>query len=141
MIWRRALAVWLVIIVAETVHGILRQLFLMPVVGDLRARQIGVLIGSIIILGVALAFDRWLAARATREQLGVGAAWVGLTAAFELALGASLGLTPERMLADYDPARGGFMLVGLLFMLLTPLLAARLRRSRVARNGASGGIR
>jgi hypothetical protein len=141
MIWRRALAVWLVIIVAETVHGILRQSFLTPVVGDLRARQIGVLIGSMIILMIALALERWLDARTTREQLGVGAAWVGLTLAFELALGASLGLTPDRMLEDYDPARGGFMLLGLLFMLLTPMLAARLRRSRAARNGATGGTR
>jgi hypothetical protein len=134
MIWRRALSVWLVIIVAETVHGILRQWLLVPTVGDLRARQIGVFVGSLIILAVALALTRWLDARTTREQLGVGAAWAGLTVAFELALGASLGLTPDRMVEDYDPARGGFMLLGLLFMLLTPMLAARLRRSRAASN-------
>jgi hypothetical protein len=32
------------------------------------------------------------------------------------------------MLADYDVARGGFMLFGLAFMLIAPALAARARR-------------
>lgn len=127
MLQRRALVVWLLIILAETVHGVLRQIFLVPVVGDLPARQIGVIVGSLIVLAIALAFSRWLDARTLREQLVVGAAWVALTLAFELALGAVLGLTPERMLQDYDFTRGGFMALGLLFMLWAPALAARLR--------------
>jgi hypothetical protein len=131
--WRRALVVWLVIIAAETVHGVLRQLFLTPLVGELPARQIGVAVGSVIILGVALALRRWLGAASVREQLAVGLAWVVLTVAFEVALGTLLGLTRERMLADYDPTRGGFMVLGLLFMLLAPALTACVdRRSRNA---------
>jgi hypothetical protein len=53
--------------------------------------------------------------------------WVVLTAAFELGLGTMLGLPLARILADYDVAQGGFMGFGLLFMLLTPALAARAR--------------
>ena len=128
MIWRRALLVWLVIIAAETVHGILRQLLLTPVVGDVAARQIGVVIGSLIVLAVAVVFARWLCAKTLREQLAVGIAWVALTVAFEIALGAVLGFTPERMLADYDLSAGGLMALGLLFMLAAPALAGRLRR-------------
>jgi len=124
----RAFVVWVLIIAAETVHGVLRQLLLVPVVGDLRARQIGVLIGSAIILAIAWALARWLDARSLRAQLAVGAVWVSLTVCFEYALGRLLGLTAERMLADYDVARGGFMLFGLAFMLVAPVLAARARR-------------
>ena len=51
MPWRRALVVWLVIIVAETVHGTLRQLFVTPLVGDSSARQIGIVVGSLIVFG------------------------------------------------------------------------------------------
>lgn len=123
----RAVVVWVVIIAAETVHGVLRQMWLAPVVGDLRARQIGVAIGSAIILAIAWLLSRWLGARTLRAQLAVGLLWVGLTVAFELGLGALLGLTRERMLADYNPIAGGFMVFGLLFMLLAPALAARLR--------------
>lgn len=128
MIWRRALLAWVAIIAAESVHGVLRQLFLVPLVGDLRARQIGVVIGSAIIFAIAWLLARWLGARSVREQLAVGFMWVVLTIAFELSLGAALGLTRERMLADYDLGEGGFMAFGLLLMLLAPALAAWVRR-------------
>jgi hypothetical protein len=49
----RALLVWLVLIAAEFVHGTLRTIFLVPVVGDFRSRQIGVFTGSALILTVA----------------------------------------------------------------------------------------
>ena len=128
MVWHRAFAVWLVIIGAETLHGILRQLFITPILGDLRARQTGVVVGSAIVLVIAVVFSRWVDARKLQDQLAVGCTWVALTAAFEVGLGALLGLTRERMLADYNLAQGGFMAFGLLFMLLAPVLAARVRR-------------
>jgi len=129
MLLRRTLTVWLVIIGVETVHGVLRQLLLTPLVGDLRARQIGVFIGSAIILAVALAFSRWLAARSVRAQLGVGLVWTVLTIGFEAGLGTLYGLSRERMLSDYDVTAGGWMPLGLGFMLVSPWLAAKLRRS------------
>ena len=49
MRWLRALAVWLAIVVAETLHGIARTLWLTPIVGDHAARQIGVGTGSVLI--------------------------------------------------------------------------------------------
>ena len=129
MNWRRVVLVWLLIIAAETVHGILRQLFLTPVVGDLRARQLGVVIGALLILAIAIASSRWLRAVTVRARLATGVVWVVLTLAFEVALGKLLGLTRDRMLADYDPTRGGFMILGLLFLLLAPTLGAWARRT------------
>jgi hypothetical protein len=125
---RRALVAWFVIIAAESAHGVARQLWLVPLFGDTRARQIGVVIGSAIIFAVAWAVVRWIGARTLRQQLAVGALWVALTLCFEYALGRLLGLTHERILADYDVSRGGLMLFGVAFMLLAPLLAARARR-------------
>ncbi len=45
-------------------------------------------------------------------------------------LDAALGLTRERMLADYDLSQGGLMLFGMLFLLLVPMLAAKARNNR-----------
>ena len=42
----RALLVWLIIIGVETVHGILRGLFLAPLIGDFQARRISVFTGQ-----------------------------------------------------------------------------------------------
>ena len=128
MNWRRTLVVWIVIILAESVHGVLRHLFLTPIVGELPARQIGVLVGSLIVFAIALACSRWLGARTLGAQLCVGVVWVVLTIAFEVGLGTLLGLSRERILVDYEVAQGGFMAFGLLFMLLTPALAAFIRR-------------
>lgn len=127
--WPRALAAWLMIVVAESVHGTLRQFFIAPVMGDLPARQLGVVTGSLIILAVAVLTIRWIGARTLAAQLKVGVAWVVLIVVFEFSLGSALGYTTERMLADYDVPAGGYMGFGLLFMLLSPALAARLRRA------------
>ena len=130
MLLLRAVAVWLVNFAAETVHGVLRGLLLVPLVGDRPARQIGVPNGSLIVVAVAYLFIRWIAAGTALRLLGVGLLWVVLTVLFEIGLGRFvLGLPWERIAEDYDPGRGGFLAVGLLFMAVSPLLAARLRRT------------
>ena len=127
----RAFAVWLVMMAAETAHGVLRGLLLVPQVADLPARQIGVPIGSILILVIAWLFIRWVGADTTARLLTVGVVWVALTVLFEVALGRLLlGLSWERLAEDYDPSRGGFMGLGLLVMAVSPLLAARPRSRR-----------
>jgi hypothetical protein len=128
MVLIRACFVWLVIIAAETVHGILRGILLVPIVGDLPARQIGVLIGSLLIFGVACLFIRWIAVRTKLQFLAVGLLWVVLTVLFEIGLGRLvLDLPWDRLAEDYDLTRGGFMGLGLLFMAAVPWMAAMLR--------------
>src|SRR5262249_30840262 len=83
----RAFAVWLAIITVETVHGVLRGLLLVPLVGDLPARQVGVPIGSLLLFAVACLCTRWIAATTKLQLLGVGLFWVVLTVLFEVGLG------------------------------------------------------
>jgi hypothetical protein len=124
----RAVLVWLVIIAIETVHGILRTLLLVPLVGDFPARRVSVFTGSLLIFGVAYVFVRWIGAKTRVRLLGVGLLWVVLTVLFEIALGRyALGLSWERIAEDYDVTRGGLLGLGLLFMAAAPTLAARLR--------------
>jgi hypothetical protein len=126
----RALVVWLVIIAVETVHGILRTLLLVPMMGDFPARQISVFTGSLLIFGVTLLFINWTAARTTLQLLMVGTIWVLLTILFEITLGRLvLDLSWDRITEDYDITRGGFLGFGLLFMAVSPLLAATFRRT------------
>jgi hypothetical protein len=126
----RALAVWLVLMATEVVHGILRALLLVPVVGDFRFRQIGVLTGSLLILGLTYLFIRWIRASTTARLLAVGLLWLVLTVLFEIGLGRLvLGLPWEQMRQDYDLPRGGLMPLGLLILTFSPLLMSRWRRS------------
>jgi len=125
----RAVLVWIGIIGIETVHGILRTVLLVPVIGDFPARQVSVVTGSALIFGVAFLFIRWIRAGTNRRLLGVGLLWVVLTVLFEAGLGwLVLGLSWDRIIEDYDITRGGVLGLGLLFMAIAPLLAAKIRK-------------
>ncbi len=127
--WGRSLAVWLLIIFAESVHGVLRTLYLAPILGDFRARQISVFTASLIIFAITYATIRWIAPARRAHLWTIGVIWVLLTVAFEFTLGRFiLELDWARLFSDYDLRHGGLMGFGLLAMGLTPLVAAKLRR-------------
>jgi len=86
-LFKRAVVVWLILFAVEFIHGVLRTIFIVPVVGDFRSRQIGVFIGSALILLVAYLFVGWLQAPSTKSLLHVGVLWLVLTVAFELGFG------------------------------------------------------
>ena len=130
MNWPRALATWLFIAVAESIHGILRRIFILPVIGDLRAHQVGMLVGCIIIFAVAWFCIRWIDARTFSEQLKVGASWMLLMAIFEVILGLAFGYSQELIFADYNIVEGRLMIFGMIFMLFAPALAAKARGFR-----------
>jgi hypothetical protein len=127
MKWPRAFATWFFIAVAESIHGILRRIFILPVLGDLRAHQVGMLVGYLIIFAVAWACIRWIDARTFSEQLKVGACWMVLMAIFEVSLGLALGYSQERIFSDYNVMEGRLMIFGMIFMLFAPALAAKAR--------------
>ena len=83
----RAFLIWLLIIAAETVHGILRTVFLAPRMGDFAARQFAVFTGSLLIFLIAVLTVRWIRAGTRGQWLFVGLMWVGLTVLFEVVLG------------------------------------------------------
>jgi len=125
--WMRASLVWMLMMLAETGHGVVREVFIAPVIGGLRARQLGVLIGCVLIFIIAWLTARWMGASSRRLQFRVGAYWVILTLIFELSLGRALGMSWSHIFADYNPFRGGYMLFGLAFMFLTPWITRKLR--------------
>jgi hypothetical protein len=127
MPWRKAMLVWLLIIAIESVQGVLRNVFLAPVIGDFAARQIGVLFGAAVIVLVAWLMAPWLNLQGRAQFAVAGLLWVGLTVAFELSLGLALGLPWQRMAADYDITSGGLLGLGLIVLAFAPYAAARLR--------------
>jgi hypothetical protein len=131
MPWARSIAVWLLIIFAESVHGVLRTLYLAPLLGDFRARQVSVFTASLIIFAIAFATIRWIGTGRRSHLWGIGVLWVLLTVAFEFSLGRFvLELDWERLFSDYNLGQGGLMGLGLAAMCVTPLATAKLRGLR-----------
>ena len=123
----RAFAVWLLLITAEVAHGIVRALVLTPVVGDFRARQLGVFTGSLLILLITALTIRWIRANRLRTLLTIGSLWVALTVSFEISLGRMLGYSWERIASDYNMLEGGLLPIGFVIMATAPLIAVRLK--------------
>jgi hypothetical protein len=124
----RALAVWLVIMCVEFIHGVLRAMYLAPLVGDFQARRISVLLGSLLILTIAYLFVLWIRAETTRSLIVVGLVWLVLTLSFELSFGRFVvGLSRQRIASDYDVLHGGLLPFGLIVLTLSPLIAAKVR--------------
>ena len=132
--WRivlRSLTIWLVLIVAEIAHGILRAIVLVPIVGEFRSNQMGVFTGSVIILLIAYFTIRWIGAKWPSELLLVGLIWLVFTVAFEVLFGRLvMGLDWEKIFAGYNIAQGGLMPLGLLVLFFSPMIASKLRTHR-----------
>jgi hypothetical protein len=125
----RAVGVWVILIAVEFVHGVLRAVFLVPVVGDSRARQIGVFTGSVLILCVAYLLVGWLRAENTKSLIIVGALWLVVTVVFEFGFGHFVfGRSWQDLGSDYNIAHGGFLAIGMLVLAFSPVIGARLRR-------------
>lgn len=125
----KSFGVWLVIIFAEILHGTARIVWLEPVVGDLRARQISVFTASVIILAIVISLIKWIGAKTIPQLLAVGGFWLFLTIGFEILFGLLvMQVSWQRIASDYNLLQGGLMPIGLLFLALSPLIAAKIRR-------------
>lgn len=127
MLMKAAIA-WVVLALAETVHGMLRVRFLNRRLGDRRARQVSVFTGSVIILGIGWFLVPWVGPASLGQALAVGALWVGLMLAFDLGLGRFAFRLPwTRLAADFDLRKGGFLGLGMLVLLWTPGIVGQVR--------------
>lgn len=122
----RAFIVWLLIAAVEVAQGILRVRLLNRHLGDHRARQVGVVTGSALILLIAWLTRDWIGARSPSEQWLVGGVWLALMLSFDLTFGRLVFHFPwSRIVADFDVRKGNFLALGMLVVLLAPWLVAR----------------
>ena len=127
MEWVRAFLVWVLIAAVEVLHGTLRRLYLVPLIGDWRARQVGALVGAALVFLVALVTARWLGISSRRKLLQTGVFWLVLMIGFEVVGARLAGYTWVRIGSDYDLLHGGLLGIGMVVLVLSPLWAAKLR--------------
>jgi hypothetical protein len=128
MLLLRSIAIWLIFIVIESINGTIRTLWLVPLVGDLRAHQISFVTGSLLILTISTIFVRWLKISSLSQSIGVGVLWMLLTAVFEVGLGRwAFGYSWAQIAVDYNLLQGRLMSLGLVLLVLAPLIATKIR--------------
>lgn len=117
-------------ILVESIHGSLREFVIAPLIGESLARQLSFFTGSFLILTLASLTAPWLNATTRQHQLQVGVLWMVLMFLFEVGLGLARSFSWERINSEYNPAKGGFMLIGMIILLLAPVIGAWLRSRR-----------
>lgn len=125
----RGLTVWLLIMLVETVHGVLRGLLLAPRMGEEAAARLGWPVGLILVLAVSYLCIRWTHVTRTSALLTMGGAWAVLTILFEVFIGLVRGMGLPDIIAEINP-QSGTILYSAAVMFLAPLVASRLRGLR-----------
>lgn len=124
----KALILWLSILVLAIVNGMLREQVLIPTLGSF-----GGLLLSGVILMACIFFVAWLAvpwwgALTAKQCWSIGAFWLLLTLAFEFVFGRFVqGRTLSELMEAYSFAGGNLWSLVLLFVFVSPRLAARIR--------------
>jgi len=116
---------------AETLHGIVRAAVLVPRIGKKTALKVAIVTGSL--LAFALCWWRVpaMGTMATLPLLGIGAVLALFMAAFDIALSRWLLRRPwSRVLEDFNPATGNYLLFGLLLLASFPWLVMQLQPAR-----------
>ena len=117
----RALAVWLGILVLASLNGALRDLLMMPRLGDTVARAISTVLLCILVLLVTWLTLDWIGPRSRADALAIGGVWVACTLAFEFLAGHYLFRKPwAELLADYDLRRGRIWIAVLVVTFVAP---------------------
>lgn len=126
MIWAKAIAVFVLIAIAETLHGMLRMKYLNRPLGDRRARQLGVLTGSLLIVLISWFLVPWIGPRTVADTFLIGGLWLVLMLSFDIGLGRYVfHASWSRILREFDPRQGGFLALGMLVLFLAPFVVAK----------------
>ena len=124
----RAVLVWLIILLLAILNGGLRQELLIPRLGEQVGRVLSPIILAVLVLLAAWIFTPWIRPATTRDAWLVGLFWLGLTLAFEFLAGHYLFGDPwERLLAEYNVARGRLWVFVPMTTLIAPVLVRRFR--------------
>jgi hypothetical protein len=121
-----ALAFWFLLAAIASTAGIVREVWLVPRVGELAAHQAGSVAVTAAFLALIAVFVRHF--NLTPDQaLMIGMAWVAAAIVFEFGFGHYVdGLSWDRLLSDYDLTRGRLLLLVWIAVGAGPFLLAQL---------------
>jgi hypothetical protein len=86
----RSFLVWLALMAAETFNGVVRELFVVPNLGDIRARQVSMAVALVVILLITMSSIKWIGASKAYRLITIGAIWSFMTVCFEFTFAAAV---------------------------------------------------
>ncbi len=126
----RTLEIWLALLAVAVLNGAVRELLLIPALGETVGRALSTLTLSAAILLLTWLTIDWIAPVTARDAWTIGGVWVALTLAFEFGAGHYLFGNPwERLFEDYNVLRGRIWILVLVTTAAAPYVVWRIRRA------------
>ncbi|MDP3522707.1 MAG: hypothetical protein Q8S02_19010 [Hydrogenophaga sp.] len=123
----RIAALAVVLACAETLHGIARTVWVVPRIGKERAIKLSALTGSALAFGICFFLVPPMGLSAPLHLLALGGFLALFMAGFDVAVGRWLMHKAwHKIWPDFKPATGNYLLFGLVFLCVTPLLVVRI---------------
>ena len=124
----KALAIWFGILVLAIANGVLREEFLIPLLGKATALFLSGVLLSALILVVAYLSLPWFGPAPVASYIALGMTWLFLTLTFEFSFGRFIQGKPwPELLEAYTFKEGDIWPVVLLAVATSPYIAARIR--------------
>ena len=115
-------ALCVVLACAETLHGILRNKLVIPLIGKERAVKLSALTGTLLALTICLLLVPDISLPSASAHLILGLFLAGFMASFDIAIGRLLMRKSWRKIwPDFDPRSGNYLLYGLLALCVLPI--------------------
>ena len=120
----RAGAVWFGIMLLAILNGAVRDVLLVPRLGDVVARAVSCVTLASAILLVTWLTLRWIDPLSIGDAWAIGVMWLAMTLAFEFLAGHYLFRTPwPTLLADYNLLAGRLWILVLVATVTAPAIA------------------
>jgi hypothetical protein len=128
MNYAKALYMWLAFLAVAIAGGLIREKFLMPLVGQLEARALSTMLVSAVIFGLICVYVSRLDGATPGSLVRLGIFWTILTILFDYIFSHFvLGVSWEFIGVGYNISQGSLWPLELLVILFGPLFAGKIR--------------
>ena len=112
----------------ETLHGIVRTIFVVPKIGNKRAKQYSIISGTLLAFAVCYIMVPWLDINVEYQLILIGLVLAVFMATFDIMLAKFVvKLKWESIINDFNPAKGNYLIFGLILLIIIPYVVMKLK--------------
>ncbi len=127
-LWIKVLCLCLMLAGVETLHGVARTVFVVPKIGNKRARQYSVISGTLLAFAVCFVMVPWLDVHDGCHLFFIGLMLAVFMALFDMVLAKLVvKMTWRAIINDFNPAKGNYLIFGLMVLAWIPYAVMKLK--------------
>jgi hypothetical protein len=128
ILWIKISSICLMLASVETLHGIARTIFVVPKIGNERAKQYSVISGTFLAFAVCYIMVPWLNINVDDQLVLVGLVFAVFMATFDIILARFVvKLKWKNIINDFNPAKGNYLIFGIFSLIIIPYAVMKLK--------------